>query len=104
MIHFHLFWIILFKPFIFIYLVMKKEYSQFLINFYCRFTVFFVVEPTLSPPSDSGSVGIDTHHSWYVETLYVDIQFSQWIYNNSFGNGFGFSFFFSSEVIDDRNI
>jgi hypothetical protein len=71
------------------------------VDLYCILSCLTVVEPSLCPPADSAFVWIDTDQPWYVETLYVNLQFRQRINESATRYGSVFGFFFSSADIVD---
>ena len=98
----HLFGIKLFQPRVLFDVVVNEAYRLFPLDLHGRFALFPVVEPCLGPPSDPCSVGIDRDRPWYVETLYVDVQFRQRVDDPAIGQGFVIEFFFTSPPIVER--
>lgn len=54
--------------------------SRLSLNFDSRFSVFRIVEPSLGPPPQSGSVRIDCKQPGYVEALYLNVEIFKGIY------------------------
>ena len=99
MIDFHLFRKVFFQPFILVYIVVDELDSQHTVNLNGCLTSLAVVEPCLCPPSYSALVWIDTHKPWYIEALYVNLQFCKRIDESATGYCSVFGFFFSSADI-----
>lgn len=103
-IYFHLLREIFFKPFVLFYVLVDEPDGSLSFYLYGGFSFFTVIEPGLSPPSDTALVGIDADKSGNIEALYVDVQFRKRIDKAAAGYGSLFSFFFSSTDIEERNI
>ena len=93
----------LFKPFVFLDVIMDEldgECSRYL---NCSFPFLSPVEPCLRPPNNAVSVRIDTDCPLDVEALDVYFKVSQRIeYTLAFYSRVN-SFFFSISLMDDRN-
>lgn len=73
-INLHLLGKVFLKPFILVDLVLNELYGYLNVYFHCRFTVGTIVEPGLRPPFQAGAVWVHADDTWYVETLYIEIQ------------------------------
>ena len=95
-IDFHLFREIFLQPFVLLDVVVDELDGQ--ISFYLNscFAFLAVVEPSLRPPSDSASVGIDTDQPRYIKALNVYFQFGKGIDKPTAGYGFVIGFFFTA--------
>lgn len=94
MIGLHLFGKILFKPFVFLYLVMPEAKGVLPGDLNGGLSIGTVIEPGFRPPVDASLIGIDADEPRYVETLYVYVQIFEWVYDALGGTGFFFKFFF----------
>ena len=92
----------LFQPFILFYPVLNETDGGHPVDFYGMFAFLPVIEPCFRPPSDSGAVGIDGHHSRNIEALYVYLQFRQRVDNAAAGYCLGLKFFFTSSLMVER--
>ena len=103
-IDFHLFREIFLQPFVLLDVVVDELDGQ--ISFYLNssFAFLAVVEPSLSPPSDSRLVGIDANQAWNVEALHIDVQFCQWVNYSACRYCPVLCFFFSMALMLDRKI
>lgn len=98
----HLLGEIFFQPGIFLHQSEDKLHRHPLLYLYRWFSEFLAVEPCLRPPSYACPVGIDAHHTWYVKTLYVDVEFRQRVNDPTARYGFGLDFFFTSSARVER--
>lgn len=103
-IYLHLFWKIFLQPFVFLDVIVYEldGQTQFYLN--GSFAFLAVVEPCFCPPSVSRLVGIDTHQSWYVEALNVDVEVCQWVNYSACRYCPVLCFFFSMALMLDRKI
>ena len=91
------------EPLVLVDAVEDELYS--LLSFYLHtgFPQFVVVEPCLCPPTHSGAVGIDTDQSRNIETLDVDVEFGEWVYEVAIAYGLLTLFFFIPSALVERN-
>ena len=77
--HLHLLGEVGLQPLVLLDDVLDELDSLLAVDLDSPFSFLSAVEPCLRPPSDAASVGIDTHQSWYVETLDVYLKVGQWV-------------------------
>lgn len=80
MIYLHLLWEVFLKHRFLISPVKYELDCCLCLNFDSRFPVLGVVEPSLGPPPQSGSVRIDSKQPGYVEALYLNVEIFKWVY------------------------
>ena len=101
-IDFHLFREIFLQPFVLLDVVVDELDGQISFYFNGCFAFLAVVEPSLSPPSNSRLVGIDAHQPWNIKALHIDVQFSKRVDDATRPYGFVMEFFFRTSLNVDR--
>ena len=95
-INFHLLGEVLLQPFILLNLVTDEHDGKLTVYLNTGFAFLAVVEPRLSPPSDTGLVGEYAYCPWNVEALNFNIQVCQRVNLTTVGYSLLECFFFNS--------
>lgn len=101
--HFHLTWIIFFKPFVLADAVVDEADGKLTVDLHGSLSPLLAVEPGFCPPVDAVLVGIDADEALDVETLDVDVEAVERVDEALAGYGVVSSFFFSISDMDERN-
>lgn len=96
MIDLHLLGKVLLQPLVFLYLVTYEHDGQLTAYLHTGFTFLAVVEPCLSPPSDTCLVWKNAYSPRYVEALHLNVQVCQRVDLTTVGYGLLVCFFFNS--------
>lgn len=96
MIDLHLLGEVLLQPLVFLYLVTDEHDGQLTAYLNTGFTFLAVVEPCLSPPSDTSLVGENAYSPWNVEALHLNVQVCQRVDLTTVDYGLLVCFFFNS--------
>ena len=96
MIDLHLLGKVFLQPLVFLYLVTDEHDGKLTAYLNTGFAFLAVVEPRLSPPSDTGLVGEYAYCPWNVEALNFNIQVCQRVNLTTVGYSLLECFFFNS--------